>query len=384
MADTGPSDATALRPAPGALLERTLAAIAPLDPAALAAATARQQQLTKPPGSLGRLEDVSVRLSGLAAACPPPRPEPAAVAVFAADHGVTAQGVSAWPQEVTVQMVLTFLAAGAAVNVLARQLDTQVVVVDVGVAGDLPDADPDPALGPDGRVPGHGVLLPRRVRSGTADLSVEPAMTRAEALAAVEVGIDVAGRLVRAGYRCLLTGDMGIANTTASAALIAVFCGTQVDAVTGLGGGIDDAARRRKVAVIETALALHRPDPADPIGVLAAVGGLEHAALAGFVLGAAAERVPVVLDGVIAGSAALVAAALCPDSVAACIAGHRSVEPGHTVALRRLGLEPLVDLGLRLGEGSGALLALPIVQAAARTLAEMATFESAAVAGPVA
>jgi nicotinate-nucleotide--dimethylbenzimidazole phosphoribosyltransferase len=353
------------------LLRTTLTAIAPLDAVVVAEARDRQDRLTKPRGSLGALEDVSVRLAGLAGQCPPPMPEPAAVAVFAADHGVHAQGVSPWPQEVTGQMVANFAAGGAAVNAFARQTGARVVVVDVGVAHPLVAADPESAA--------EGVLE-RRIRPGTADLSVEPAMTRDDAVRAIAVGIGVARDLVAAGHRCLLTGDMGIANTTASAALVAAFTGSDPADVTGSGTGIDPATRARKVDVVRRALDLHRPDPADPVGVLATVGGLEHGAIAGLVLGAAAHRVPVVLDGVIAGSAALVARALAPACVDACVAGHRSVEPGHTVALAHLGLRPLVDLELRLGEGTGAVLALPLVQAAVRALREMATFDSAGVA----
>lgn len=363
-----PTPRPAADPAVGLRLERTLAAIAPADAGAGAAARDRQNHLTKPPGSLGLLEDVSVRLAGLAGSCPPPMPEPAAVAVFAADHGVHAQGVSVWPQEVTTQMVANFLASGAAVNALAAQTGARVVVVDVGVATPVPGSDTTP-----------GMLLRHRVRAGTADMTRAPAMTRQEAVQAIEVGIGVAAELVDNGSRCLLTGDMGIANTTASAALIAAFTGADPDDVTGHGAGVDDTTRRHKVGVVRKALELHRPDPHDPIGTVAAVGGLEHAAIAGFVLGAAAHRVPVILDGVIASSAALVAAGLSPDALAACVAGHRSVEPGHTIALRHLGLHPLVDLGLRLGEGTGALLALPLVQAAVRALRDMATFDSAEV-----
>lgn len=355
-------------PAVGQLLERTLAAITPADPDARTAARDRQNNLTKPPGSLGRLEDVSVQLAALAGSCPPPLPEPAAVAVFAADHGVHAQGVSVWPQEVTTQMVANFLACGAAVNVLAAQTGARVVVVDVGVATPVATSDTTPDM-----------LLRRRVRAGTADMTQAPAMTRQEAVDAIEVGIGVATQLVDDGCRCLLTGDMGIANTTASAALIAVFTGADPDDVTGHGAGIDDTARRHKVGVVRSALELHGPDPHDPVGAVAAVGGLEHAAIAGFVLGAAMHRVPVILDGVIATSAALVAAALSPDALAACVAGHRSVEPGHTIALRHLDLHPMVDLGLRLGEGTGAVLALPLVQAGVRALRDMATFDSAEV-----
>jgi nicotinate-nucleotide--dimethylbenzimidazole phosphoribosyltransferase len=372
----------------GDLLRRTVAAIVPASSAACAAARERQERLTKPSGSLGVLEDVSVRLAGLAGSCPPPLPAPAAVAVFAGDHGVHAQGVTPWPQEVTGQMVANFLAGGAAVNALATQVGADVVVVDVGVATEIPqipsaapasaDQAPAPAA-PDGVRPGR-TFLDRRVRPGTADLATGPAMTPDEAVAALEVGIQVAGQLADDGYGCLLTGDMGIANTTPSAALIAVFADADPARVTGRGTGVDEATWQRKVDVVRTALELHRPDPTDPVGVLAAVGGLEHAAIAGFVLGAAARRVPVVLDGVIAGSAALVARALAPSCVDACVAGHRSVEPGHAVALDVLGLHPLVDLQLRLGEGTGALLALPLVQSAARVLREMATFDAAGVA----
>ncbi|WP_279581331.1 nicotinate-nucleotide--dimethylbenzimidazole phosphoribosyltransferase [Fodinicola feengrottensis] len=347
------------------VLDETLAAIRPVDPAAVRAARERHGRLTKPPGSLGALEDLSVRLAGLAGVCPPPLPEPAAVAVFAGDHGVHAQRVSPWPQEVTAQMVANFLAGGAVVNAMARQVGADVVVVvDVGVAAEVPAG------------PG---LVSRNVRRGTADLTAGPAMARADALRAMEIGIEVANDLIAAGNRCLLTGDMGIANTTASAALIAAFTHADPVAVTGRGTGIDDDMHRRKIEVVRRALALHLPDPADPIGVLAAVGGLEHAALAGFMLGAAARKVPVILDGVIACSAALAAKALAPDSVAAMVAGHRSVEPGAAIALDALGLRPLVDLDLRLGEGSGATLALPLVQSAVRVLREVATFDSAGV-----
>ena len=346
------------------LLDETIAAIGPLDPAAVAAARARQDSLTKPRASLGALEDVSVQLAGLAGRCPPPLPEPATVAVFAGDHGVHAQGVTPWPQEVTAQMVANFAAGGAVINALAAQSGADVVVVDVGVASDLES------------VPG---LVVRKVGRGTHDMTREPAMTRAEARAAIDVGIGVARDLVAGGMRCLLTGDMGIANTTPAAALIAVFTGAAPPDVTGRGTGIDDATLTRKVGVVARALARHHPDPADPLGVLAAVGGFEHAALAGYVLGAAAARVPIVLDGVIACAAALAAWALAPDTTAAMIAGHRSVEPGASVALAALGLTPLVDLRMRLGEGSGAMLALPIVQGAARVLRDVATFDAAGV-----
>ena len=351
---------------PARLLADTVAAIQPLDAAAVAQARERQEALTKPSGSLGQLEAVSVQLAGVAGECPPPLPEPAVVAVFAADHGVHAQGVTPWPQEVTAQMVANFLASGAVVNAIAAQAGAEVCVVDVGVAADLP--------------PGPG-LLPRKIRPGTADMTTGPAMSRAEAEQAVEVGIETARDLVAAGNRCLLTGDMGIANTTASAALIAVFTGADPEQVTGRGTGIDDQTWQRKVGVVRRALARHAADPADPLGVLAAVGGLEHAALAGFMLGGAALRVPVLLDGVIACAAALAARALAPDVTGFLIAGHLSSEPGARRALDALRLRPLLDLELRLGEGSGAALALPVVGAAARVLRDVATFDSAGVSG---
>ncbi|MDA8372525.1 MAG: nicotinate-nucleotide--dimethylbenzimidazole phosphoribosyltransferase [Nocardiopsaceae bacterium] len=350
--------------APTSLLEETITAIGPLNQRAVNEARERQGRMTKPPGSLGVLEEVSVRLSGLAGECPPPIPEPAAVAIFAGDHGVHAQGVTHWPQEVTTQMVQNFLQGGAVVNAFANQVGAEVTVVDVGVIGDLP------------KVPG---LLPRKIARGTADITQAPAMSRAEAESAIEAGVEVARDLVSAGNRCLVTGDMGIANTTPSAALISAFTGADPAEVTGRGTGVDDAVHEHKIEVVRQALAFHRIDRADPVGVLAAVGGMEHAALAGFILGAAALRVPVLLDGVIAGAASLAATAIAPDAVHACFAGHRSTEPGHAAVLRHVGLHPLVDLEMRLGEGSGALLALPLLQGAARALRDVATFDSAGV-----
>jgi nicotinate-nucleotide--dimethylbenzimidazole phosphoribosyltransferase len=349
---------------PHDLLQETVSNIRPLDAKALGEAWERQKRMTKPAGALGMLEIISAQLSGLSRLCPPPIPEPAAVAIFAGDHGVHAQGVTAWPQEVTAQMVANFLGGGAVCNAFATQVGAEVCVIDVGVAGDLP------------ATPG---LLPRKVRPGTADFTTGPALTREEVLSAVEVGIETARDLVAAGNKALLTGEMGIANTTVSAALIAVYTGIDPGEITGRGTGINDEMHARKVDVVRRALQLHAPDPADPVGVLSAVGGLEHAALVGFILGGASLRTPVVLDGVSAGAAALVARAIAPEALAACIAGHRSAEPGHVAALNKLGLRPLVDLDLRLGEGTGALLALPVVQSAARAMHEVATFDSAGV-----
>ncbi|WP_405832586.1 nicotinate-nucleotide--dimethylbenzimidazole phosphoribosyltransferase [Streptomyces sp. NBC_01176] len=349
---------------PHDLLAETVSNIRPLDAKALGEAWERQKRMTKPAGALGMLEIISAQLSGLSRMCPPPIPEPAAVAIFAGDHGVHAQGVTPWPQEVTAQMVANFLGGGAVCNAFANQVGAEVCVVDVGVASDLP------------ATPG---LLPRKVRAGTADMTTGPAMTREEVTAAIEVGIETARDLVAAGNKALLTGEMGIANTTASAALISVFTGADPSEVTGRGTGINDETLARKTEVVRRAIELHQPDPADPIGVLAAIGGLEHAAMVGLLLGGASLRTPVILDGVSAGAAALVARAIAPEVLAACIAGHRSAEPGHVAALNKLGLRPLIDLDLRLGEGTGALLALPVVQSAARAMHEVATFDSAGV-----
>ncbi|MEZ3178889.1 nicotinate-nucleotide--dimethylbenzimidazole phosphoribosyltransferase [Streptomyces pimonensis] len=349
---------------PHDLLAETVAQIRPLDAKALGEAWERQKRMTKPAGALGMLEIISAQLSGLSRQCPPPVPEPAAVAIFAGDHGVHAQGVTPWPQEVTAQMVANFLGGGAVCNAFAAQVGAEVCVVDVGVSSDLP------------ATPG---LLPRKIRAGTSDMTTGPAMTREEAKKAIEVGIETARDLVAAGNKALLTGEMGIANTTASAALISVFTGADPAEVTGRGTGINDETLARKTEVVRRALELHQPDPADPVGVLAAVGGFEHAAMVGLLLGGASLRTPVILDGVSAGAAALVARAIAPEVLAACIAGHRSAEPGHVAALNKLGLRPLVDLDLRLGEGTGALLALPLVQSTARAMHEVATFDSAGV-----
>jgi len=347
--------------------DEAAAAVEPVDASAAASARERHSRLTKPPGSLGRLEDAGIRLAAAARRCPPPVPFPAAVAVFAGDHGVLARGVSPWPQEVTAQMVANFLAGGAAVNVLAAQVGATVTVVDVGVAAQL-----EPAPG----------LLLRKIRPGTADLSAGPAMTAEEARLALDVGAEVAAGLVEGGARCLLTGDMGIGNTTPSAALIAALTGRPAGEVTGRGTGIDDERLALKRSIVDAAASRVAGRPC--LEVLASVGGLEIAALCGYLVAGAAAAVPVVLDGVIACAAALCAVELVPDTLGYLFAGHRSSEPGASVALAALGLDPLVDLELRLGEGTGACLALPLLQAAANVLSEMATFESAGVsdAGP--
>ena len=331
----------------------------PLDEAARRAATTRQEQLTKPSGALGRLEVLGVQLAGLAGRCPPPAPRRPVVAVFAGDHGVVAQGVTPWPQDVTAQMIANFVAGGAAINVLARAVGATVHVIDVGVAAPLEHLE--------------GVHH-CKVRAGTADLARGPAMENAEAIAALDTGVAIAMELVAAGHDLLVTGDMGIGNTTPTAALIAALTGHPAASVTGRGTGIDDEMLHRKFDVVAAAAA-RTVSYLDPRSVLSEIGGLEIAAIAGYIVAGAAERVPVLIDGVIACAALLVAEALAPGVRELVVAGHRSSEPGATVALEHLGLEPLLDLDLRLGEGTGACLAIPIVRSAAAVLTEMATFD---------
>jgi len=337
--------------------------IKPLDPDLLQKAQARLDNLTKPPGSLGRLEELARQVVGVTGRLEP-QVWPKLVCTFAADHGVAAEGVSAFPQEVTHQMVLNFLAGGAAINVLARFAGAEVWVVDVGVAHDF-----GPRQG----------LLDRKIRPGTANLAQGPAMSRAEAQAAVQVGLDLANQAAERGFKALATGEMGIANTTAAAAIASVLSGRPAGQVTGRGTGLDQAGLARKTAVIERALEVNRPDPADPLDVLTKVGGLEIGAIMGFCLGGAAARVPVVIDGFIATAGALLAVKFCPAAAEYLVAAHRSVEIGHQVMLDEMGLKPLVDLDLRLGEGTGAALGLNLMEAAVRLLREMATFSSAGV-----
>ena len=347
------------------LLTETVAAITPASSEAMAAAEERQSILTKPRGSLGALEDLGTRLCGMYGQCPPPMPEPVIIAVFAGDHGVHAQGESPWPQEVTAQMVGNFLSGGAVINAFGRQVGAKVLVIDIGVAGEVPAA-PE--------------LKAHKIAAGTLDMTQGPAMTPTQVQAAIDAGIEVARECVAGGSRLLVTGDMGIANTTASAALITVFTGLDVAEVTGRGTGIDNPMLAHKVSVIETAITINQASPnTDPLQTLAALGGFEHAGVVGFLLAAAALHTPVILDGVIACSAALVARAIAPSAVDYWVAGHRSVEPGASAALASLGLVPLVDLKMGLGEGSGAALAVPLVQASARILREVATFDSAGV-----
>ena len=342
------------------------AEVEPADVAAAEGARELHRRLLKPPGSLGRLEDLGARLAGMAGESPPPVPESPAVVICAGDHGVLARGVSPWPEEVTAAMVQNFCAGGAAVNALARAVGARVSVLDVGVASKLER---------------HPLLRGAKVRPGTGDLSQGPAMSREEAARAVLAGAGVAEELVESGgVDLIVTGDMGIGNTTPAACLVAAFTGRPAGEVTGRGTGIDDAALELKTGVVEKALELHGPDPSDPVGTLAALGGLEHAALVGVILMGAVYGVPVLLDGVVSNAAALVARALAPHSIGYTIAGHLSVEPGARVALERLDLQPLLNLEMRLGEGTGGLLGVPFVQAAARVLGEMTTLEEAGIA----
>jgi nicotinate-nucleotide--dimethylbenzimidazole phosphoribosyltransferase len=335
-------------------------------PAAEAAAEARRHldALTKPPGSLGRLEELAWRLAAVRGGAP--RVDRPVVFTFAADHGVVAEGVSAYPQVVTGQMVENFLRGGAAINVLARQAGARVVVADFGTVG--------PA-------PGVGGLVDCRMGAGTANIARGPAMTREDATRAVERGAELALEAIEGGADLLATGEMGIGNTTAAAAITAAITGAGPEAVTGRGTGLDDVRWRHKVGVVAAALDVNRPDAGDGLDVLARVGGFEIAGLVGVVLAGAARGVPVALDGFISTAAGLVAAALAPGARHALFASHRSAEPGHALALAHLGLVPYLDLSLRLGEGTGAALFVHLARAAALIYAEMATFKSAGVSG---
>jgi nicotinate-nucleotide--dimethylbenzimidazole phosphoribosyltransferase len=357
---------TATGPRP---LDELVASIAPLDRDAMEQAAHRLDRLTKPPGSLGRLEALAIQLAGIRGELVTAVERPA-IAVFAGDHGITRQGVSPYPTEVTRQMVANFASGGAAINVLARAAGADLIVVDVGVAG-VPLA---PAV-----VPARTRFADARVAAGTRDFSQEPAMTDGEALAAIEAGRRIVDELVDGGCDLLGVGEMGIGNTTASSAIVAALAGRPAIEVTGRGTGLDDAGVRHKAAVIDAAIARHALDPRQPIQALAAVGGLEIAALVGAILAAAAARIPVVLDGFITGAAALVASRVAPGLAPRLIASHRSSEPGHGIVLEALGLDPILDLGLRLGEGSGAALAIPVVAAAAAIVGGMTTFEDAGV-----
>jgi nicotinate-nucleotide--dimethylbenzimidazole phosphoribosyltransferase len=339
-------------------------AIPLIDDKAAQQAEIRQNNLTKPPKSLGRLEEISIQLAGMKAD-PAPKVDRKAVIVMAADHGVALEGVSAFPVEVTSQMVMNFLHGGAAINVLARQAGASVTIVDIGVAADF-----DPSL------PG---LLHRKVARGTRNMAKGPAMTRAEAEKALACGMDVLAQVAAKGLDLVATGDMGIGNTTPSSAIVAVMTGLPVVRVTGRGTGIDDAGLAQKIKVIKQAITLNKPDPKDALDVLCKVGGLEIAGLTGVMIAAAARRIPVVVDGFISTAAAMIAVGLVPYVRNYLFGAHNSVEIGHRAMLKYLGLNPLIDLNLRLGEGTGAVLAFHLIEAASRILREMATFSEAGV-----
>lgn len=340
------------------LLADTVARIVAVDEAARARAAERQSRLAKPPHALGRLESLGEQLAAIAGEYPPPSPDPVRVVVVAGDHGVVAQGVTRWPSELSGVLASTVAQGVAGVGVLARSVGVQVQVLDAGLLA--------PAPGVPAEV----------VRRGTGDFTVGPALSRDEVVAALELGIRQAELAQDQGVRCLATGEVGIGNTTPAAALIAAFSGAKAAEVTGRGADSPPEMVAAKTDVIARALALHRPDPSDSIGVLAALGGVEQAVLTGLVLGAARLRLPVLLDGVTGVAAGLAAVALCSAASGYLIAAHAGAEPGIAVGLARLGLDPLLDLGLALGEGSGAVLAVPIVRAAAAILTEMATLDS--------
>ena len=344
-------------------LTRTIEMITPLDEEAMAKARARQDTLTKPPGSLGRLEELSIQLAGIQGK-PIPQIKHKAIVTMAGDHGVVAEKIGNWPQEVTTQMVYNFLRGGAGINVIARQVGARVTVVDMGVATEL---KPNPQL------------LSRKVGFGTQNMALGPAMTAEQAVKAIETGIELVTTRIANGLDIVGTGDMGIGNTTASAAICAVITGKPVVEVTGRGTGLTDEQLAHKIEVINRALAVNRPDPTQPLDVLAKVGGFEIGGLAGVMLGAAANHIPVVIDGFISGAAALIATALSPALKDYLIAAHLSAEPGHRLLLEYLGLRPLLNLDMRLGEGTGAALGMFLAETAVRILAEMATFTEAGV-----
>lgn len=344
-------------------LDDTISRIDGLDIKAMRLARERQDQLTKPQGSLGVLEEMSIKIAGIQGK-PIPEITKKVIIVMAGDHGVAAEGVSAFPQEVTPQMVGNFAAGGAGINVLARHAGAEVIVVDVGVAAPID-------------IPG---VINKKVRLGTANMAEGPAMTREEAIASIEAGIEIAEAAIADGADLLGTGDMGIANTTASSAILTVFSGVELEHSVGRGTGIGADALGKKREVIAQAIKVNQPDKRDGLDVLAKVGGLEIGGLAGVILGAAANRVPVLIDGFISGAAAMVAASIAPESRSYMIASHVSVEPGHKLMLEELALKPMLFMNMRLGEGTGAALASSLAEAACKVLAEMATFAEAGVA----
>jgi nicotinate-nucleotide--dimethylbenzimidazole phosphoribosyltransferase len=343
-------------------IHKVIARIQPVDEAAAERARQHSAQLTKPPGSLGKLEELAYQLVGISGELWPDLTRKAVI-VMAGDHGVCEEGVSAFPASVTPQMVMNFVSGGAAVNVLARQAGAEVVCVDIGVAAELE----------------HERLISRKIVRGTANMTKGSALTREEALQAIAAGIEIASEQVAGGVRLFATGEMGIGNTTASAAITSVLTGLPPEESVGRGTGIGDEGWLRKVKAVKRAIAVNSPDPADPLAVLAAVGGAEIAGLVGVIIGAAASGCPVVIDGYISSTAALIAARLAPQARPYMIASHLSQEQGHAKLLRAIGLTPMIQLEMRLGEGTGAVLCFHFIDAALLLMQEMATFESAGV-----
>lgn len=347
--------------------DKILAEITPVSKDALAKAQAHLDNLTKPPGSLGALENLARRYAAIRGTGTP-KIERKTIFVFAADHGVTAEGVSAYPAEVTRQMVLNFLSGGAAINVLARHIGAEVAVVDIGVDHEFGD------------FPG---LIGRKIARGTKNMAQGPSMSRSQAQDALQTGIDLARDYSGKGVDIFGVGDMGIGNTTASAAILAVYGTESIETLTGRGTGIDDLKLRHKVEIVKQAIRINRPDPADPINVLATVGGFEIAGIAGLILGAAASRRPVVIDGLISSAAAVIALKLHETVKDYIFTSHRSQEPGHRICFHLLDQPPLFDLEMRLGEGTGAALGISLVDAAVKIYSEMATFASAGIAAKI-
>jgi nicotinate-nucleotide--dimethylbenzimidazole phosphoribosyltransferase len=344
-------------------IDEAINSIEPLDERAMAEARRRQDNLTKPQGSLGQLESLSIQVAGIKGD-PRPRITHKVIFTLAGDHGVTQKGVSAYPSEVTPQMVYNFLRGGAAIDVLARQVGARVVVADLGVASILER---------------HPQLKDKKLALGTHNMAEGPAMSREKAFRSVEAGIELVEEELTRGIDILGTGDMGIGNTTASSAITAALTGVDVAVVTGRGTGLDEEGRERKMKVIQKALEINRPDPKDPIDVLSKVGGFEIGGIVGLILAGAKHRIPVVIDGFISGAAALIAASLSPQVKPYLIASHQSAEPGHKKILEHLGLIPLLNLNMRLGEGTGAALGIFLVEASLKILNEMATFAEAGV-----
>jgi nicotinate-nucleotide--dimethylbenzimidazole phosphoribosyltransferase len=345
------------------LLNQSIRKIRTLDADAMEKARQRQDQLTKPRGSLGVLERLSIQIAGIRRE-PVPSIRDKAVITMAADHGVVSRGVSLYPQEVTTQMVLNFLGGGAAINVLTRSVGARVVIVNMGVSGKLPASNE---------------IRCKMIDAGTRDMCSGPAMTRKQAIDSVEAGIEIVETELIKGLDILGTGEMGIGNTTAASAIIATMTGKPTPAVTGRGTGINDVQLVHKIKMIELALSINRPNPADAIDVLSKVGGFEIGGLAGVIIAGAANHIPVVIDGFISGSAAMIAAGICPQVKDYLIAAHLSVEKGHMACLESLGLTPLLNLDMRLGEGTGAALGIFLSECAVNLLAQMATFSEAGV-----